>query len=111
MARVFRDVELAKLTIPGPLDSDQLMVTRPGGVGRPSSLSEPAKAAAAGRVMVWSAPALGTGAKLRMFSIPGEGPLGLACQLIGSLPYAAGFTRTTDAPRPSALVGHGALLS
>ena len=55
---------LAKVTVPGPLTIDQVMVTAPGGFGSPSSVTVPARVAAAGKVTVRSGPALTTGAWL-----------------------------------------------
>jgi hypothetical protein len=47
------------VTVPGPLDFDQVVVNTPD--GKPSSLAVPLKFADAGSVIVWSEPALTTG--------------------------------------------------
>jgi hypothetical protein len=52
----------AKVTVPGPETFDQVVVTAPGGLGRPSSVTVPSSVALAGRVIVWSGPALTFGA-------------------------------------------------
>ncbi len=43
---------LVKVTVPGPLTLDQVMVKTPGGLGKPSSVAVPTRLAAAGKVMV-----------------------------------------------------------
>ena len=53
---------LPKLTVPGPLTLLQVVVTTPGGFGRPSSLTVPSSEAELGSVIVWPDPALTTGA-------------------------------------------------
>ena len=55
---------LPKVTVPGPLTFDHVVVTVAGGFGSPSSVTVPDRLAVAGRVMVWSAPAFTTGAVL-----------------------------------------------
>ena len=52
VAVVVRALALPKVTVPGPLTIDQVVVTVPGGVGRPSSEADPARAAVAGKVIV-----------------------------------------------------------
>ena len=52
------------MTVPGPLTLDQVVVTVAGGFGFPSSVTVPFRLAVAGKVMVWSGPALTTGAVL-----------------------------------------------
>src|SRR5262245_50679497 len=64
VAVVLTAFALAKLTVPGPLPLVQVTVTAPGGLGLPSSLTEPESAAPAGSVMVWLGPASTTGAVL-----------------------------------------------
>ncbi len=51
----------AKVTVPGPLTADQVVVTVAGGFGNPSSVTVPLSVALAGKVMVWSNPAFTTG--------------------------------------------------
>ncbi len=41
VAVVLTTLALAKLTVPGPLTLDHETVTAPGGLGSPSSLTEP----------------------------------------------------------------------
>src|SRR5205823_700838 len=53
----------AKVTVPGPLVRDQVMV-RAGGVGRPSSVTVPFSVSVEGSVTVRSGPAFTTGAWL-----------------------------------------------
>ena len=53
---------LAKVTVPGPETFVQVVVTAPGGLGRPSSVTVPSSAAFAGRLIVWSGPAFTFGA-------------------------------------------------
>ena len=55
-------VGFENVTVPGPLTFDQVAVTWPGGVGRPSSVTEPCKKAVAGRTIDWGAPAFTMGA-------------------------------------------------
>jgi hypothetical protein len=52
----------AKVTVPGPETLVHAAVTAPGGLGRPSSLAEPASVAAAGIVTSRSGPASAVGA-------------------------------------------------
>ena len=52
---------LPNVTVPGPLTFVQVVVTAPGGFGRPSSVTVPSSVAVAGKVIVWSGPALTTG--------------------------------------------------
>ena len=52
------------VTVPGPLPLLQVVVTAPGGLGSPSSVTVPSSVAPAGSVMVWSSPASTTGAVL-----------------------------------------------
>src|SRR5262245_29612853 len=49
------------VTVPGPLTALHSVVSPAGGSGSPSSETVPVRAAAAGSVIVWSAPALTTG--------------------------------------------------
>ncbi len=62
LAVVSTNVALPKVTVPGPLIWVHVVVTTPGGLGKPSSVTVPSSAALAGRAIVWSAPALTTGA-------------------------------------------------
>src|SRR6266540_258557 len=55
---------LAKVTVPGPLTFDHVIVVNPGGFGNPSSLAVPDNVALAGSVMLWSGPASTTGERL-----------------------------------------------
>ena len=60
-ADAFNELTFTKTTVPGPLTLDQLKeIVLP--VGRPSSVTVPDNAGPAGRVTVWSGPALTTGA-------------------------------------------------
>ena len=52
-----RAAALPKVTVPGPLVLLQVVVTVPGGLGRPSSVTVPSSVAAAGRTTDWSMPA------------------------------------------------------
>jgi hypothetical protein len=61
VAVVLAAAGLANVTVPGPLTSLQEYVNAPGGFGRPSSVAEPLKVAALGRVIVRSGPAFATG--------------------------------------------------
>src|SRR5947209_2515132 len=61
LAVVFRALTLPNVTVPGPLTFDQVFVSvLPA--GKPSSVAVPFKLADDGKVMVWSTPALTTGA-------------------------------------------------
>ncbi len=71
-----------QLTAPGPPIIDHAMVSAPGGLGRPSSVAVPTRLAAAGRAMVWSAPAFTTGAWL-------VGDAGLTVTLMSSVAVRA----------------------
>src|SRR6266508_6349453 len=53
-----------KVTVPGPLTFDHVIVMDPGGFGRPSSETTPVSVALAGSMMFWSSPASTTGARL-----------------------------------------------
>jgi len=59
LAVVDRALPLPNVTVPGPLDFDQVVVSVPD--GKPSSLAEPLKAAEAGSVIAWLEPALTVG--------------------------------------------------
>src|SRR4051812_16984013 len=61
VAVVFSALASVKLTVPGPLTFDQVVVSVAGGFGSPSSLALPLNDAPAGRVTVWSNPALTVG--------------------------------------------------
>src|SRR6266536_1917088 len=60
---VVGELPLAKVTVPGPLSVDQVVVTA-GGLGKPSSVTTPLSVALPGRVMIWSGPASTAGARL-----------------------------------------------
>ncbi len=62
LAVVSTAAALPNVTVPGPLTCVQAVVTVAGGVGNPSSVTVPSSVATAGRVIVWSGPALTTGA-------------------------------------------------
>ena len=62
VAVVFSDVAAENVTVPGPLTLVQAYVSVAGGLGKPSSDAVPVKFAEVGNVIVWSAPALATGA-------------------------------------------------
>ena len=64
LAVVSTALSSAKVAVPGPLTWLQSVVTLPGGVGRPSSVTVASNVASSGRVIVWSAPASTTGAWL-----------------------------------------------
>ena len=64
LAVVSTAAALPNVTVPGPLTSVQVVVTVAGGFGKPSSVTVPSSVAAAGKVIVWSGPALTTGAWL-----------------------------------------------
>src|SRR6266542_3104875 len=55
---------LAKVTLPDPPTLLQVVVTAPGGLGSPSSVTVPPSTALLGKTMVSSGPALTTGAVL-----------------------------------------------
>ena len=61
LAVVFRELASPNATVPGPLNLVQANDSIPGGIGRPSSRTAPSSDTPAGRVTVWSAPALTTG--------------------------------------------------
>ena len=52
VAVVARAAGFAKVTVPTPDTTDQVVVSVAGGLGRPSSLAVPDKLAAAGKVIV-----------------------------------------------------------
>ena len=52
LAVVLTALAFAKLTVPGPLTFDQTVVTAPGGLGNPSSVTLPASVALDGSVIV-----------------------------------------------------------
>lgn len=52
----------AKVTVPGPDNFDQVKLTTPGGLGRPSSLTVPLRLATSGKVTVRLVPAFTCGA-------------------------------------------------
>ena len=62
-AVVVGEVASPKVTTPGPLILVQAAL-RVGGIGRPSSVTDPFSSAWAGNVMLWSGPALTRGAWL-----------------------------------------------
>ena len=64
VAVVWADDALAKVTVPGPLTLDQVMVRLPGELGSPSSVALPFRVAAPDAMIVWSGPAFTTGAAL-----------------------------------------------
>src|SRR5512132_4587350 len=69
LAVVSTALALPKLTVPGPLTLLHVVVTAPGGLGRPSSVTVPSRLAALGSVIVSSAPALTTGAWFCGFTV------------------------------------------
>ena len=64
LAVVFSAAVFPKVTVPGPVTLDQVVVTVFGGSGSPSSLTEPDRFARSGSVIVWLAPAETVGAWL-----------------------------------------------
>ena len=61
---VLRREEFPKVTVPGPVTFDQVVVTVSGGSGSPSSLTVPDRFTRSGSVIVWSPPAETVGAWL-----------------------------------------------
>jgi len=64
LALVSTALASAKVTVPGPDTFDQVVVTAPGGFGRPSSVTVPSRLAFEGRLTPWSGQAFTEGASL-----------------------------------------------
>ncbi len=62
LAVVSTNAALPKVTVPGPPIWVHVVVTVAGGLGKPSSVTVPSSTAFAGSAIVWSTPALTTGA-------------------------------------------------
>src|SRR5438876_239939 len=60
VAVVLSALGFVRVTVPGPLNFDQLVWRIP--LGRPSSVAVPERFAPAGKIIVWGEPALTTGA-------------------------------------------------
>ena len=60
----------ANVTVPGPSYFDQVVVTAPGGVGNPSSVTVPSSDAVSGSVTVRAGPASTTGAVFPALAAP-----------------------------------------
>ena len=68
VAVVLSALAFAKLTVPGPLNFDQVAWRIP--LGRPSSVAVPERFAPAGKIIVWGEPALTTGAAFVFVPVP-----------------------------------------